>query len=97
MPQKNIDNELEEQTSGALRVARRQYLQAYILSRKADNRIEMQEYGDEARDGRSVFQLSRSAIAASEQTAKLIKNELNRRDEDYQSRQEIIKKARERF
>ena len=91
----STENELEEQTDGALRTARRQYLQAAILTQKAHDRLELEQVGDRTIDG--VWNKSKGVIADGHHTAKDIKDELDRRDADYKPRSEIKQAARKRF
>lgn len=91
----STENELEEQTDGALRTARRQYLQAAVIAQKAHDRLDLEEVGDRTRDG--VWNKSRGMAAQAHQTAKQIKRELDRRDAEYKSRREVKEAATNRF
>jgi len=81
------ENELTHATDGALRVARRQSLQARDLMVKLSDRLEVHEHGDMTREG--VYHKSQAAAAQSDQLADLIERELDSRGADYTPRSKL--------
>lgn len=81
------ENELSEQTDGALRVARRQMIQSAVLAKKAEDRLNLQEHGDFTRQG--VGNKVTANVASGFQAAEDIADELDRRGADYKSRAEV--------
>ena len=84
----NADNELSEQSAGSLRVARRRFLRAGQEAENAYQRIDLDAHGDFTRDG--VANRGRGAVASAFQTADMIENELDQRDEDYRPRNDVL-------
>jgi hypothetical protein len=87
--------ELKSQTSGSLRIARRQQIQSGVLAKKSHNRLELEENGDKTIDG--VYNRSASSFASAFQTARMIEKELDRRGEEYEPEYKVRKKFRNRI
>lgn len=81
-------DEIDHATDGALRVSRRQLLRAFEESRKANDRLELDEHGDPTREGVDwkVSSVSACAMQAVEQ----IEKELDDRDADYRPRRDVM-------
>ncbi len=80
-------NEIAHATDGALRVARRQLIMAGELGQRAHDRLELDEYGDETREG--VFHTVMSCTATGFQSATKIERELDERGAEYKPRSEV--------
>jgi len=81
------NHELTHATDGALRVARRQSLQARDLMCKVSDRLEVLEHGDKTEEG--VYHKSQGAAAQTDQLAEIIERELDERGADYTPRSEL--------
>jgi len=81
------ENEIAHATDGALRVARRQYIQASLLAKKAHSRLELDEHGDESREG--LYHNSISTVASGRLAVERIERELDHREADYCPRSEV--------
>jgi len=82
------ETKLQHQTTGALRVARRQSLYAFKEAVKAKNRLDMGMF-DESEFGSVNYNIL-NTITSSETFAEQIEAELDKRKADYRTKEEIL-------
>lgn len=89
MSEQVIDEELNELTDGALRIARRKALYSLKNAMEIHDRLQIDEYGDYTHENASA-NLHGSIAASADMLAKNISSELDRRGADYKSRSEVM-------
>ena len=75
--------EIEDATDGALRVARRNMIKVHVLSRKTNDRLDLEENGDKTCEG--VWHHVASSEATGHEAVRLIEKELDARGAEYRS------------
>jgi len=83
-----VTSELAHQSTGALRVARRQSLYAFKQATKAKNRLNIGMFDED--DFHPTDYNALNSITSSERLAEEIEQELERRGAEYKSREEVL-------
>ena len=90
--QVNINVELKDATDGALRVSRRKVLYALEKMIQVHERLDFDDDDDVKKIGRdtSFASMNRNVIMDLDAIASTMESELNRREAEYRSREEVM-------